>query len=105
MNRQNATVGAVDRGSREEDYANTRSEFIRRVKFQVSISKALDRALQSPSRNPEAQRAIVGALLYCLNELDVAFANPHTEFPDFSESAYRSTLQHALIWDEGAGEP
>ena len=65
----------------EEDYAHQRSEFIRRVRFQVDISKALDRAVANPSSSPVAQEALVGALIYCLNELDVAFSNPGKPFP------------------------
>ncbi len=81
----------------EDDYTRTRSEFIRRVRFQVELSKALDRAIAHPSCDPEKQEAIVGNLIYCLNELDVAFANPHAPFPEFSEDAHAAAQRHDLL--------
>ncbi len=89
----------------EEERVSTQSEFIRRVRFQMEISRALDRALASPSRDARAQQVIVGTLIYCLNELDVAFANPQADFPAFDEKAFAAAQRHILLRQQDNGAP
>ena len=81
----------------ESEYARIQGEFIRRVRFQVQISRALDRALSNPSQDARKQEAIVSALVYCLNELDVAFARVDAPFPPFNDKAYAAARTRSAL--------